>query len=360
MKISNPDGIDNQKKEIDYLNLHKALCVVDGHSDLMIDIHRRHLKGEKAVFLNKYAEELKKGGVNVIILSTGGDSRLQNYNSDDPLWVALRRIHCVYRENEESQEVISLCTCFKELQKALAANKIAVFMMIEGAKPLRDDIAMVELYYRLGVRSITLTWNGRNLVGDGCGEWETNGRLTSFGKKVVREMNRLGMLVDVAHASESTFYSVAETSDSPFIVSHANAKALCNHKRNLSDEQIKMVAEKKGIIGICHYPDFLDLEKPSLNKLLDHIDYIVDIIGIDSIGLGPDFFDYVLDISPGILKSQGGEGGGYKNFLLPDEIKDVTTLPNLTRGLLQRGYSKNHIEKILGGNLIRLYKEVVG
>ena len=354
-------GKENRKDNLDYLQLHKKLIVIDGHSDLMVDIYRRHKRSEKAIFLNKYAHELRKGGVDVIILSAGGDSGLQNFDSDDHLWVALRRIQSVYKENQESQEVVSLCTNIRDMEKAVATNKIAVFMMIEGGRALRDDISMVEIYYRLGIRSIQLTWNGRNLIGDGCGETETNGKLTRFGKAVVKEMNRLGMVIDVAHASESTFYSVAETSDSPIIVSHANARALCNHVRNLTDEQIKVVAEKKGVIGICYFPVLIDLEKPSLEKILDHIDYIANLVGIDSISLGPDFFDYVLDLFPPILKRTEGEGTSYgDDFSLPDEIKDVTTLPNLTRGLLQRGYLEEDIGKILGNNLIRVYKEVVG
>jgi membrane dipeptidase len=219
---------------------------------------------------------------------------------------------------------------------------------------------MVGLYYRLGVRSIQLTWNGRNLVGDGCGESETGGRLTGFGKSVVKEMNRLGMLIDVSHASESTFYSVMETSDSPVIVSHANSKALCDHVRNLTDDQIKMIAEKDGVIGICFFPSFIDLQKPSLGKLLDHIDHIANLVGTNNMSLGPDFIDYALDIFVPKLKG-AGEGTNYgSEFSFPDEIRDVTCLPNLTRRLLGRGYSEEDIGKILGENLIRVYKQVVG
>jgi len=353
-------GNDNQTRNQDYIQLHEKLTVVEGHSDLMIDIYRRHQRGERAVFLNNYANELRKGGVNVIILSTGGDSGAQNVGSDDPLWMTLKRIQAVSRENDESGEVVSLCTSIRDMKKALADKKIAMFMMIEGGRPLRDDLAMVELYYRLGIRSIQITWNGRNLLGDGCGERETNGRVTRFGKSVVKEMNRLGMVVDVSHASDSTFYSVADTSDSPIIASHANARAVCAHVRNLTDEQIKILAEKNGVMGICYYPAFIDPEKASLERLLDHVDHIADLVGVNTISLGPDFIDYALDIIFTNLKF-AGQGTDYgSEYLLPDEIKDVTTLPNLTRGLLRRGYSEEDIGKILGNNLIRVYKQVVG
>jgi len=358
MDVSGYKKNNTQTSNLGYLELHEKLIVVEGHSDLMVDIVRRHQRGENAVFSNKYADKLKKGGVNVIILSAGGDSRSMNAGSDDPLWQALKKIQAVYKENDESRELVSLCTSIGDIEEALASKKIGMFMTLEGGRPLRDDIAMVELYYRLGIRSIQLTWNGRNLIGDGCGERETNGKLTRFGKAVVKEMNRLGMVIDVSHASESTFYSVVEISDSPIIVSHANARALCDHVRNLTDDQVKIVAEKGGVIGICFYPVFIDLKEPSLEKLLDHVDYIVNLAGIDSISLGPDFVDYALDL---FLPSLAGEGTSYRDELsFPDEIRDVTTLPNLTRGLLLRGYSEEDIGKILGMNLIRIYKQIVG
>jgi membrane dipeptidase len=138
---------------------------------------------------------------------------------------------------------------------------------------------MVELYYRLGVRSIQLTWNGRNQLGDGCGESETNSKLSRFGKTVVKEMNRLKMLVDVSHASESTFYSAAAVSQSPIIVSHANARTLCDHVRNLTDDQIKVIAGMGGVIGMCFFPKFVDLKKPSLKRMVDHMDHIAAWLG---------------------------------------------------------------------------------
>ena len=345
----------------EYLEIHKNSIVVQGHSDSMIEIYRQHQRGNKALFLNKWADKLRKGGVNVIVLSTGGDSAIQNLGSEDHLWVALRRIHSVYKENDESGEVVSLCKSIGDMEQALAENKIAMFMMIEGGRPLRDDIAMVEIYYLLGVRSIQLTWNGGNLIGDGCGERETR-KLTDFGKAVIKEMNSLGMVVDVSHASESTFYSAAEVSDSPIIVSHANARALCNHVRNLNDEQIKVVAEKGGVIGIAFVPEFIDIDskKVCLQRLIDHIDHIASLVGVDSISLGPDFVDDIID-SIHRIDGAGGEGIDYVDIShLPDEIKDVTALPNLTRGLIQRGYSEEDVGKIMGKNWIRVYEQVVG
>lgn len=351
---------NNNSGKLDYRQLHQSLIVVDGHSDLITDIWRRHQRGEKGLFLNKYADELKKGGVNAVMLSTGGDGPSHNIGSDDPLWSTLKRIQSVYKENEQSSDVVSLCTSVVDMEAAFASSKIAMFMMIEGGRPLRDDLGMVELYYRLGIRSIQLTWNGRNLIGDGCGESETKGKLTRFGKAVVKEMNRIGMLVDVSHASESTFYSVMETSDSPVVVSHANTRALCDHIRNLTDKQIKTLAEQKGVIGICFFPVFIDLEKPSLERLLDHVDHIASLVGTDSIGLGADFIDYALDIFLSDLeKARQGRSHGTDVFV-PDEIRNVKALPNLTCGLLRRGYSEEDITKILGRNLLRVYKQTIG
>jgi membrane dipeptidase len=360
--MSTSNGIIAPKngEEIDYRATHDRHTVVDGHCDLVTEIYRRHKKGQRALFLNEFAEELKTGGVNVVMLSTGGDGPSQNIGSDDYLWSTLTRIQSVLRENEESCEVISLCTSTKDMEHALTSGKIALFMMIEGARPLRDQLGLIDLYYRLGVRSIQLTWNGRNLVGDGCGESQTAGGLTRFGKAVVKEMNRMGMVVDLSHASEATFYSAVEVSEDPVIVSHANARAVHDHVRNLTDEQIKVLAQQGGVIGVCFFPVFIDKENPSLEKLLDHVDHIAELVGTESISLGPDFIDFALDIFLPNLKN-AGEGGGYgTEFTFPEEISSTKNMPCFTEGLVKRGYSEDDIANILGRNLLRVYRQVIG
>jgi len=345
----------------DHLKLHRSFTVVDGHSDLVADILRRRQRGEKAVLLHCYAQELRNAGIRVLMMSTGGDAPVQNIGSDDPMWCTLKRVLAIQQEADESAAAVALCRSVADVEAAIEADKIALLMMIEGGRPLRDDLDAVKFYYLIGIRSIQLTWNARNLLGDGCAESATGGKLTRFGKAVVQEMNSLGMLIDLSHSSESTFYSVAETSTSPFIVSHANARALCNHVRNLTDDQIKLLAQKGGLMGTCFFPRFIDPERPSLERLLDHVDHIAGLVGTDYIAIGADLIYYALDIFEAELT--GGRGAGIyggSTFDIPDDLKDLRSFPLFSRGLLHRGYSHDDVDKIMGRNLLRVYKQVIG
>jgi len=160
--------------------------------------------------------------------------------------------------------------------------------------------------------------------------------LTHFGVRLVEEMNRLGMLVDLAHVSESAFFSALEVTTKPVIFSHGNARALCDHPRNLTDAQLKALAANDGVIGLSYVPGFVDKENPTLERLLDHVDHIAAVAGVDAIGLGSDF-----------------DGGGTLLY-------DATEVPRITGGLKKRGYCEAEVRKILGGNTFRILKEAIG
>lgn len=183
-----------------------------------------------------------------------------------------------------------------------------------------------------------MTWNGRNELADGVGESETEGGLTRFGRAVVQEMNRLGMVVDASHLSEAGFWDVLEVSNQPVITSHANSRCICNHRRNLTDEQIRALAARGGVIGLTFYPDFIHPDQPSLEKLLDHMDHIISLAGVDCIGLGSDF-DGIDQVTSG--------------------LEDISRLPAITEGRWRRGYREEEIAKILGGNFLRVLQQVL-
>ena len=206
---------------------------------------------------------------------------------------------------------------------------------------MEGDLGVLRVLYRLGVRLLTLTWNQRNQIADGIGESRTASGLTEFGLKVIDEMNDLGMLIDVSHLSETGFWDVIKRSKTPIVASHSNCYALCSHLRNLKDEQIKALTDKDGVIGITFVPNFLTQEKrkTAVKDVVSHIDYLVEKAGIDYVGLGSDF---------------DGTGG------LPLGLEGVNKIPNITAELLNRGYMEGEIEKILGGNFLRVFKKVVG
>lgn len=233
-------------------------------------------------------------------------------------------------------------------------REIGVVLAIEGGEALEGDLALLRVYHRLGVRLLTLTHNPRNELADGVGEAESGGGLTHFGRQAVAEMNRLGMVIDVSHLSPAGFWQVLGASSAPVVASHSNAQALCRHRRNLTDEQAKALAEQGGVIGVTFAPQFLrdapegataTLDRfrrwaaasTSLTDVLDHLDHFMELVGPEHLSLGSDF--------DGI-------------DAVPAGLEDASRLPALTRGLLERGYPEEAVRGILGGNLRRLFQTV--
>jgi membrane dipeptidase len=188
---------------------------------------------------------------------------------------------------------------------------------------------------------MTLTWSRRNELGDGAYEEGTHGGLTRFGVDVVREMDRLGMVVDVSHLSEATFWHVMEVSTKPLIASHSNARALCGHSRNLSDEQAKAIADRGGVIGVTFVGPFLGDGRQSVQGVVDHIDHFAGVIGTDHIAIGSDF-------------------DGVSDNALPEGLPDVSHMPALIDELVRRGYSDAAVRGIMGQNLLRTVEGVIG
>jgi len=313
---------------------HREYVIVDAHCDFLTAMEEQNRRfGQRSESGHVDLFRLKQGGVQVQFFAAFVSPAYRR----NPLARALTLIERFYAELQENSREIMLAEKYKDVEKALDQGKIAALLAVEGGEALEGSLEVLRALYRLGVRSLTLTWNHRNDLGDGVSEEGTKGGLTRFGKEVVREMNRLNMLVDVAHLSEAGFWDVLEVSDKPVIASHANCRSICAHPRNLTDRQIKALAGAGGVIGLCFYPDFVHEHVPSLEKLLDHVDHLAEVGGVDCIGLGSDF-----DGFPGNLPG----------------LEDASRLPAFTDGLLSRGYKEEEIRKILGGNFLRLLKEI--
>lgn len=255
----------------------------------------------------------------------------------------LELIDIFYREIKANSKDIAHVRSAAELEQAVAAGKIAAILSIEGGEALAGSLGVLRVLYQAGVRSITLTWNGRNELGEGAcaaggGAAGPGAGLTAFGVSVVKEMNELGMLVDISHLSERGFWDVIEISTQPVIASHSNCRALCDHPRNLTDAQIQAIARRGGVIGVNFVPDFLGGVKPAVDDVLAHIEHLIAVGGEDCAGLGSDF-----------------DG----TAALPAGLNDCSCLPLLTSGMLARGYSEKVIKKVLGGNFLRVIKEVI-
>ncbi len=251
---------------------------------------------------------------------------------------AMQIIDRFYNELDIYKDDIMLCRNYNDITKALSQGKIAAMLSIEGGEALQGDLGALRNFYRLGVRSICLTWNYRNEIADGVKDADTGGGLTPFGRKLIREMNQLNMLVDLSHISERGFWDVIETTSKPIIVSHSNARKICSHPRNLFDEQITAVAKNGGVIGINLYPEFLNNDgKATIKDVIKHIEHIVSLAGPDHIGLGADF--------DGIEKT-------------PDDICGVENINIIFEHLGKLNYSDEIIEKLAGENFIRLIKDL--
>jgi membrane dipeptidase len=349
--------------------------IVDGHIDtaqrmldMRTDITHRLADGHVDV------PRMHEGGLTAAFFSIWVDAR---YARGTAFQRALDLIGAV-RALADTNGEVELATTADEVRAAVSRGHIAALMGVEGGHAIENSLEKLYSLYRLGVRYMTLTWNNGNDWAGSSLDPERHGGLTAFGRQVVGRMNQLGMLVDVSHVSDATFRDVLATSTRPVIASHSSCRALAHHPRNLSDEQLRAIARNGGVVGINFYPVFLDdhfrdqyeemrrrlkpqidsirahhrrageaafevdkfvgqhaenLDVPTIDRLLDHIDHAVQIMGIDHVGLGSDF--------DGIS-------------VLPRPMKDATSLPELVRALEARGYSDGDVRKILGENFLRL------
>jgi len=321
--------------------LHRRSIVIDAHCDTAL------LAAEGTYNLTERHEShhldfprMREGGVTAQIFAVFVEAR---YLPAQATRRALQVIDAMYRQLEAAGEAARLVTRAADIEAAKADGAVGVILGLEGAEALEGDLGVLRMFHRLGVRNIGLTWNFRNQAADGVGEERTGGGLTTFGLALVEEMNRLGILVDVAHLSPAGVEDVLKVSQAPVIASHANARAVCDHRRNLTDAQLEKIARNGGVVGVTFVPAFVDGRdgQATLARVLDHIDHMVRVMGDEHVGLGSDFDGFFGD-----EKTAG--------------LEDVSRMPAITAGLLERGYSEASVQKILGGNFLRVFRQVVG
>jgi membrane dipeptidase len=252
---------------------------------------------------------------------------------------ALQMMEVFRRDVRHRPTHFALIESGRDLQAAETDDsRLYGLFSMEGASPLCGDLKMLEVFYRQGLRAIGLTWNHRNELGDGLGVGSNYG-LTPFGREVVTRMNELGMVVDLAHINEAGFWEALELSRDPVIASHANAKALCGHRRNMNDAQLEAIKAKNGFVGLCFEPSFLrDDGQASLEDAVRHVDYLCERMGADHVAFGSDF--------------DGIE-------TVPQGLEDVSRFPNLLTRLRELGYKEEDLYKLAFGNVLRVYRTVL-
>jgi len=366
--------------------LHAAAVVVDTHSDTTPRFEdpswhfdERHDPSDGDMDLPR----IREGGLDVEFFSiymgeTEGDGTA--------IKKALVRIDAVHEMARRHAPDVVLATTVDEIRRAVSAGRFVALMGIEGGHVIEESLPALRMFHALGVRYMTLTHSFHTSWADSSGTRDdaepAHGGLTDFGREVVREMNRLGMMVDVSHVSDDTFWDVIETTRAPIIASHSSTRAVAAHRRNMSDDMLRALAENGGVVMINFYPAYIDEaasaatkewfarngaemkrifeEMPEgperraayraitsadpaptvpLSVLLDHFDHAIEVAGPDHVGIGADW-----DGVPS----------------MPEGMEDVSKLPALTRGLLERGHSQATVRKVLGENLLRVMEEVEG
>ena len=332
------------------LRLHRQALIVDTHCDTLKCLLPQFTRLRDSMWEDRskvgFGKRSKLGHIDLPRLKEGGvDLQVFAISSERdptpayPLRTAMEMIEAFYTECEKYPKLVQPVASHNEIIESNEDGKIAAMLSIEGADVLEGRLSMLRVYHRLGVRMVGLVHSLRNLLADGVADNRTKGGLSCFGIEVVEELNRLGMVVDVSHLGDAGFWDLIETSKDPVVASHSNARAVCPHPRNMTDEMIKALAEHGGVMGMNFAPDFVDKKKPSVETLIDHIDHIVDLVGPGHVGLGSDF-------------------DGIPNT--PKGLEDTSKMPAITEELVRREYSEEYIRLILGGNHLRLLKRVIG
>jgi membrane dipeptidase len=328
--------------------------VIDMHFDLPMDLYEK--RERRHVLETEFLPEFVAGSISVVGAAIYIEDR---YLPQNGLRVALDQIARLYAETAGSDR-FAICKNYQEIQAAGDTDKIAFLITMEGVEPLGTDLNQLRVFYELGVRSIGLTHARTNAAGHG-GIFAASGSpregLTAFGRDVVGQCETLGIIIDLAHINPAGFEEILSITTKPPIVSHTNVRRYYDIERNITDEQIKTIGERRGVIGVNSILVSPREEESTLDRYVDHIEHIANLIGIDSVGIGFDFFEFIYrEWTESRQKELAAK------FATPHFIPDLTNhahARNLTRRLIERGLNDADIEKILRGNWLRIFKELL-
>ena len=328
--------------------------IIDMHFDLPMDLYEK--RARRDVLETDFLPEFQAGNISVLGAAIYIEDR---YLPQNGLRVALDQIARLYAETAASRR-FAICKNYPEIQEAGETGKIALLITMEGVEPLGTDLNQLRVFYELGVRSIGLTHARTNAAGHG-GVFEATGSstegLTAFGREVVQECEALDVIIDLAHINPAGFEEILSITTKTPIVSHTNVRQYYDLERNISDEQIRMIGARRGVIGVNCILVSPKEEESTLDHYVDHIEHVADLIGIDSVGIGFDFFEFIYRQWP---ESRQKELAA--KLTTPHFIPDLTNhshARNLTGRLIERGFTDADIEKILRGNWLRIFEELL-
>jgi len=267
--------------------------VADCHNDLLLAVRHERERGVQDPFGQRWLPQLRAGGVRLQVLPICTEDQFVGEG-------ALRRCLLLIEEVRALAAMHADAVCIaengREVHEILDSGRIALVLAIEGAEPIGHSLELVDVMARAGVRMCSLSWNRRTMMADGIAERDTGGRLTQLGVDAVRRMEQLGVIVDVSHLSEAGFFHLADVASSPFIASHSSCRAVHDHPRNLTDEQLNLISDTGSFVAINAFGPFLAGHDPGIEHFADHVEHAISIVGPDRVGLGPDFIVDVQEI----------------------------------------------------------------
>jgi membrane dipeptidase len=341
-----------------YVDLHRDAVVADTHNDLLMAVSARPPERWASFFREQWLPQLREGGVKVQVLPVFIDDQ---YRPEGSLRQTLRMIECVHVLAEGSPDDVSVCLDGRQVGEAQDQGKIALVIALESMPGLDASVELIPTLFRLGVRVASIAHWGRTPLADGSGEDATGSRLTAAGVAALQEMERLGMIFDVSHLGASGVAHVLEIATRPVIATHSSARALRDHHRNLTDDQLRAVAAGGGVVCANFFAPFI-AETPAgytVERIADHILHIADVAGDDHVGLGPDFLREVMtDLTPPCCETPAP--GATDVFAAVPGLDGPRGLPLVTEELVRRGVAEERIRGILGGNVLRLFQAELG
>lgn len=324
--------------------------IFDGHSDLWVDItNKRNIDGKEGAFRKYHLQNLKKGNVNSGIFVFWADppfDKTPKKRIDEMIDAALEEINV-------SKDIIRLIKKHEDFNP-IDNNYIQMLLGMEGLSHIGNDIDLINYYSEIGVRHASLTWNEENELATGSrGNFDRG--LTKYGKKAVERIEQLGMILDVSHLNEKSFWDVASYATKPFIASHSNSRFICDDRRNLSDTQIKEIAKSGGLIGMNSFRSFVSKEKENQNVygMVKHIKHVAELVGIEYISFGFDYCDYIDNETLSSFAENFNDLPGI------DGLNEVCETNNIISEMKKNGFTENEIELISYGNYGRIIKEIL-
>ena len=261
------------------------LPMADCHNDLLLGVLHQQERGIADPFSDFWLPQLREGGVVLQVLPVYVE---EQFVGEGALRRTLLVLETAWQIAENHKDEVAICTKRGDIAAAIAAKKIALVLALEGAEGLGRDVQLVDVFFRMGVRMISLAWNRRTMFADGVGEKDTGGKLTNLGVAAIAEMERLGITLDVSHLSENGFWHLVEVTKRPFIASHSSCHELQSHPRNLHDKQVLAVAKSGGFVAQNAFGAFLS-DTPTVSSFVDHVEHAVKLVGSDHVALGLDF-----------------------------------------------------------------------